>query len=569
MARPVVELGLVMAGAVSAGAYTAGVLDFLIEALDQWEVHKKTRSAAAPPHDVVLRVATGTSAGGINAAILATAVDASFPPARDLERDGPGNPFFSPWADAVDAENLLSLNDLKDSKSPVVSLFDSSCLEPIADRVLSYAGQGARRSYLGNPLDIILTLTNLRGVPYNIDLIGGALGEDRPAGYEMISHADYVRFSIGRAQHPDSVLLAGAARATPAWQLLRDAALATSAFPGALAPRRLSRPASAYTTRLWRVPRDETQSHDGPCFSLRPIEPSWDLAPEDQFEFLSVDGGVLNNEPLELARQVLEEKRQHDAPAAHAIVLIDPFPRTMRFTNTYEPPEGLAGVLVNLLTTLRAQAGFKPEELALAFDRSVNTRYLIAPRRAARNGTLLPYPLAGGALDGFAGFLERAFRVHDFLLGRRNAQRFLERHLALPAHHAVVADWTDAMDRAHGVWPTGVAPDGRAPFRPLIPLFGSARNECPLPDWPQINEATLVRLTELVERRLAAVLPRLTRQYFGRGAFARLASLAIGGHKADAARRFRDYVQRELEARGQVRPKDRSILGRLSPRSRR
>jgi hypothetical protein len=30
------EIGLVMAGAVSAGAYTAGVVDFLIQALDQW-----------------------------------------------------------------------------------------------------------------------------------------------------------------------------------------------------------------------------------------------------------------------------------------------------------------------------------------------------------------------------------------------------------------------------------------------------------------------------------------------------------------------------------------------------
>jgi len=30
------ELGLVMAGAVSAGAYTAGVCDYVMEALDAW-----------------------------------------------------------------------------------------------------------------------------------------------------------------------------------------------------------------------------------------------------------------------------------------------------------------------------------------------------------------------------------------------------------------------------------------------------------------------------------------------------------------------------------------------------
>ena len=34
------EIGLVMAGAISAGTYTAGVIDFLIEALDEWESAK-------------------------------------------------------------------------------------------------------------------------------------------------------------------------------------------------------------------------------------------------------------------------------------------------------------------------------------------------------------------------------------------------------------------------------------------------------------------------------------------------------------------------------------------------
>jgi predicted patatin/cPLA2 family phospholipase len=35
------EIGLVMAGAISAGSYTAGVIDFLIHALDAWEGEKQ------------------------------------------------------------------------------------------------------------------------------------------------------------------------------------------------------------------------------------------------------------------------------------------------------------------------------------------------------------------------------------------------------------------------------------------------------------------------------------------------------------------------------------------------
>jgi predicted patatin/cPLA2 family phospholipase len=34
------HLGVIMAGAVSAGAYTAGVLDFLMEVLEQWYAAK-------------------------------------------------------------------------------------------------------------------------------------------------------------------------------------------------------------------------------------------------------------------------------------------------------------------------------------------------------------------------------------------------------------------------------------------------------------------------------------------------------------------------------------------------
>ena len=34
-------IGICMAGAVSAGAYTAGVIDYLLEALTEWERRKK------------------------------------------------------------------------------------------------------------------------------------------------------------------------------------------------------------------------------------------------------------------------------------------------------------------------------------------------------------------------------------------------------------------------------------------------------------------------------------------------------------------------------------------------
>ena len=48
------EIGLVLAGTVSAGAYTAGVLDYFVEALDFWTRAKEQGRAEAPMHNVVI-----------------------------------------------------------------------------------------------------------------------------------------------------------------------------------------------------------------------------------------------------------------------------------------------------------------------------------------------------------------------------------------------------------------------------------------------------------------------------------------------------------------------------------
>ena len=88
------EIGLVMAGAVSAGAYTAGVCDFVIQALDDWYAAFPSNS---PPHQVRLKVASGASAGGINAAIMAASLPFAFPSVRLPDHDNVksnGNPFF-------------------------------------------------------------------------------------------------------------------------------------------------------------------------------------------------------------------------------------------------------------------------------------------------------------------------------------------------------------------------------------------------------------------------------------------------------------------------------------------
>src|SRR5712691_4685642 len=67
------QLGLALAGAISAGAYTAGVMDFLFQALSQWEDQRSKRNerneSVVPQHRVVLKVMAGASAGAITGAL--------------------------------------------------------------------------------------------------------------------------------------------------------------------------------------------------------------------------------------------------------------------------------------------------------------------------------------------------------------------------------------------------------------------------------------------------------------------------------------------------------------------
>src|SRR3954453_18357537 len=67
--KNVYEIGLAMAGAISAGAYSAGVVDFLFQALHDWELAKRDDPDNVPNHSVCIRTAAGGSAGSITAAL--------------------------------------------------------------------------------------------------------------------------------------------------------------------------------------------------------------------------------------------------------------------------------------------------------------------------------------------------------------------------------------------------------------------------------------------------------------------------------------------------------------------
>ena len=271
------EIGLVMAGAASAGAYTAGVVDFLLEALGTWEEAKATGDPSVPHHDVVIRVAAGASAGGITAALLGMLPFTGHLPMRDLARiteaadaeNARRNLLYQCWVTRTDLRRMLSIEDLDETGPRVPSLLNGTVLTGIADDAIAAVRAGLASlppapGYLANPLHLFLSLTNMQGIPYVVQMIA----DEAMRGYCVQSHSDYAQFAVlGAGAASPGPVPAGAIPVNgPAlpdglagsfgdgWQALRDAALATSAFPGGFPTRGFRNPASAYRQRPWIDP---------------------------------------------------------------------------------------------------------------------------------------------------------------------------------------------------------------------------------------------------------------------------------------------------------------------------
>jgi hypothetical protein len=438
------ELGLVMAGAISAGAYSAGVLDFLFEALDAYDEAKRQPGWTGPTHDVRLPVMAGASAGGMTASIGALHAF------HALTHVWPGQPLptpqenrlYSSWVRDISLESLLETSDLDDGRGAagVKSALCCDVLERIVDNAFNLTPGLCERSWIGRgkgaSLRVMVTLTNLRGVPYSFPLFGSQSAET----YGMLNHGDYYEYAVGVAPDSSDPSCPLDIRDTtlPDWDLFRSTALATGAFPVGLAPRKVRRPTAEFYRDAGTVGYEDPSSG-----AYVTIEPDRNFGSEQPYEFVSVDGGVIDNAPLELARRYLADGALHNDPnganASKAVLLVAPFPNFAQ-----APPadvdDGLVHVLTKLAGALIDQARFKPDELDKAANDTVFSRFMISPTREG-NGTpeATAFPIASGVLGGFGGFLHESFRHHDYLLGRRNAQAFLRWNFGLPESNPLFA----------------------------------------------------------------------------------------------------------------------------------
>ncbi|MCX7684843.1 MAG: patatin-like phospholipase family protein [Acetobacteraceae bacterium] len=530
------EFGLCMAGAISAGAYTAGVLDLLFEALDAFDAEKQCRreKGDAPLHEVKLTVLGGASAGGMCAALAALFLPTRFAPVLPGRENCPAakkNPLFSAWVDRIGIERLLETRDLGGGTLP--SALDCTILDEIVEETLgaraAMSAAGADRGWLPERVRVLLTLSNLRGVPYALRFQGTAFS------HFMWRHADEARFGVavrpGGNAAPDEVTL------DPHWPagdprraMFHAAVLGTGAFPIALRSRLVSRPLSDYLLRAALHPRSFLAQGSASVVTnhpewLREVTPDWDPREPDPYRMPVVDGGAMDNEPLELVRRSLAGWDAHNprcgAKANRAVVLVDPF--VAREAPGPGDDIGLAGAVLPLFNALIRNSRFKPEDLALAAAPENYSRFIIAPSRGSE--WVGSSAIASGYLGGFLGFFHRDYRLHDFMLGRRNARSFLRQHFVLPEGNVLFQDgrWSDADKVRFRVKRAGA----EGWHLPVVPLFGRlmpksdpeamAADEAtiePLRPWPagRLDAAARKDLEARIERRAVAALELLYRQ---------------------------------------------------------
>jgi hypothetical protein len=153
-------------------------------------------------------------------------------------------------------------------------------------------------------------------------------------------------------------------------------------------------------------------------------------------------------------------------------------------------------------------------------------------KHAAVHHKPIPKALQCAALGAFAGFFERGFRAHDYLMGRRNCQKFLMDHFIFPANNVVmkealagmdpevrarvVAQYKRATPKGPGDVPMDFAQEACAAservWLPVIPLVTEELRQpiAPVPRY-KMKEEDLDEVVRLIAVRFEAVMQRAIR----------------------------------------------------------
>lgn len=538
------EIGLVLGGTVSAGAYTAGVIDYLIEALDEWAAARKANpeDLSIPTWTTTIKAISGTSGGGVIAALLGRALSYKFPPIRSgsTTDDHLRNPLYRVWVKELDITGFLNTSDLNDGGQLKSLLNDEpllACKTLITNFEKSFpTAQRLNRDYIPEPLPIILTLTNLKGIPYRLDMGTGS--------QSYVDHADYARFAIftkgsNSSVRPDEFSLSiTSGQDCLQWGDYASFVLGTSAFPVGFPSRALSRPMEHLRYR----PSIDTTAP----YPILPTEIDWQslrigTAVPDKYEFAAVDGGMLDNEPLELCRKIMSGWTAHNPrdgeSAKRALLLVDPFAESPQLGPT--SLNTVTKEILPLLSAWKQQARYDTRDVLLAADAKCFSRFMItAMRPGAEPGGK---SIATASVAAFGGFLCEAYRHHDFQLGRANCQEYLRHKFVLPIDNPLFTEWRQlATERELEKWITF---DNKSPSLPIIPLLGACSSQEPTAAYP-VDEFDVEssEFQKMLNNRIQEIVDRLRHDANAEGIIGTLANAYLAIGEPYGIKKTHDYI---------------------------
>ncbi|SDB85343.1 patatin-like phospholipase family protein [Williamwhitmania taraxaci] len=594
------RIGISMAGAISAGAYTAGVMDYLFEALESWQKAKDLGLPDVPKHSVIIEILSGASAGGMTAVITCAGIQRNFPHINHQNyatAASTQNPMFDSWVNLTEQPSsdmmsqMLSSDDILSTASnpdkEVRSIFNSLFIEKIARRTIDslIADPSIQRKYIADDLELFTTITNLRGFNYQLQFITAeGKREDR-----MTMHKDIVHFQLnptGTYRNDGKIPFNFSTPDGVNRNLLIDAAIATGAFPVGLAPRVLT--------------RDPKYINDNPLLKISHTKNAL-VDPLTDYTTVCVDGGVINNEPYDTTETILFNRRKAEiaqelgsAAAADykmaisaanfdtTVLTIDPFPNYEdKPIGNYFDLVALKFAAPDLVGAMRQQLMLKTDLLEKAYSEDDYSRFMIAPIRT-KGGITQKYSIACGSLGGFGGFFNKQFRVHDYMLGRRNCQRFIQQFFSVPvsANNPIIRFGYEGIN-------ADIIQGRTSNDRPIIPdiRISDDNTHIILPmeekefDYPAISLKYLMSLEPLVQKRFGIVLDNIANgknpgtqtsaenpivkrirkhSWFGRnisgpiGTFTAEKFIAMGktAGKGIAAEKFIDAVITDMDKRG-------------------
>ncbi|MDT0677316.1 hypothetical protein [Autumnicola musiva] len=540
------NLGITMAGAVSAGAYTAGFMDYLIEVLNNWEeqkisIRKKLKDnkpltefeKKIPLHDVSIEALGGASAGGMVSMITALSFYKSFKPVDIPTDQKTGNFLYDSWVllnddiakNITTFEKMLSTDDFDNNPEGIPSLLNSKSIDSIADKVFEFFEENSSGeimpSYISKDLRILLTLCSLRGIPFELNFKNfSSANFPHTPGHRMNEHMIVAHFKVDHNNKTDqNFYLNFDPFSQESRDLLKLCTKATGAFPLGLAARNFEGVLSPEYVKNCILRNLEIDNKKG--IDIKINDPS--------FDFTCIDGGTINNEPYSEVVQVLESKRPEGDPKKpmSGVIMVDPFPN---FYNQDEPGEvenpitsslfqnNIWKVIPKAYTTFREQVRVKH---AGSFYKDY-LRLLIFPVKWEQIGVLKDHPpISCASLGGFGGFLNREFRKHDFFLGRDNARNFLRAYCMLEYEPENPHPLFQDIDQS-SVEIFGKRTEGKT-FLPIIPDINFIEDKAngqsnpfkyTVEDFPKIDNSYFDKIKPALSRRVKKMLTHEINKYF-------------------------------------------------------